>query len=244
VAIQFSPELAELCGIHVGDGYLRGKDHRKELDISGNIEERDYYDRHVKKLIENIFKISIKCKLFQPRNTYGFVIRNEQIIEFLHELGFPYGNKSTIIKVPNWILKSKDKNMIAKFLRGLFDTDGCLHFWKRNKGKYTQFKKDHNYYPIIKFTTVSKSLAEDIITLLKKLNFGKTGFYSYKPKKKTENIKYTVTLYGTDKTNRFFEIIGSKNPVKLSRFELWKKIGYCPANSTLVQRLEMLKKAV
>ena len=38
--IHISPELAEICGIHAGDGYLRGKDHRKELDISGNIEEK------------------------------------------------------------------------------------------------------------------------------------------------------------------------------------------------------------
>ena len=80
--------------------------------------------------------------------------------------------------------------------------------------------------------------------LLEKLEFGKVGFYSYKPKKQTENIKYTVTIYGPNKANKFFELVGSKNPVKSSRFLLWNKIGHCPANSTLAQRLEMLKKDV
>jgi len=53
-----------------------------------------------------------------------------------------------------------------------------------------------------------------------------------------------ATLYGKNKTNKFFKEIGSKNPVKLSRFLVWKKLGYCPANTTLKQRLELLKTPV
>lgn len=242
--IRRSPELSEICGIHAGDGYLRGKDHRKELDISGNIEEKDFYDLHVTELFKKVFEININCKLFQPRNTYGFVIRDKNIIEFRHNLGFPYGPKSTIVAIPEWIFKSSNKEIKTRFLRGLFDTDGCLHFWKRNKGKYGFFKKEHNYYPIIKFNTVSKKLNDQVRKLLKELEFGKIGEYIYKPKTLNENIRYVLTLYGPVKAIKFFELIGSKNPVKLSRFLLWKKIGHCPANSTLVQRLEMLKKEV
>jgi hypothetical protein len=63
-AFELSPELAEICGIHAGDGYLRGKDYRKELDISGNIEEKDYYDFHVKKIFKKAFNIDVQCRLF------------------------------------------------------------------------------------------------------------------------------------------------------------------------------------
>lgn len=45
--IKINIELAEICGIHVGDGYLRNDGRRREFDISGSIEEKEYYDWHV-----------------------------------------------------------------------------------------------------------------------------------------------------------------------------------------------------
>ncbi|MDP2906846.1 MAG: hypothetical protein Q8O03_02800 [Nanoarchaeota archaeon] len=45
-------ETAEICGIHAGDGYLRNDGRRRELDISGNVEEQTYYDNHVIPLFE------------------------------------------------------------------------------------------------------------------------------------------------------------------------------------------------
>ena len=42
MTFELSPELAEICGIHAGDGYLRSNEHRIELDISGNVEEKEY----------------------------------------------------------------------------------------------------------------------------------------------------------------------------------------------------------
>jgi len=48
-------------------------------------------------------------------------------------------------------------------------------------------------------------------------------------------------LYGYDKVNKFFQEIGSKNPVKISRYKVWKKLGHCPANTSLEQREEILK---
>jgi len=37
------------------------------------------------------------------------------------------------------------------------------------------------------------------------------------------------------------KIVGSKNPVKLSRYLVWKKFGYCPTGLTLKQRENLLK---
>lgn len=239
--IDYSPEFAEICGIHAGDGYLRGKDHRNELDISGNLEEKEYYENNLSALFRKVFDIEIICKHFPSRNTYGFVVRDKNIVEILHDAGFPYGNKSTIVKIPEFVLNSEDSEIHASFLRGLFDTDGCVHFWKRNKGKYGEFKKNHHYYPIIKFTTVSIKLSEGIKTLLEKMGFQKIGYYIYTPKKQKENKKYTLTLYGPEKVEKFFNIIAPKNPVKISRYLLWKKLGHCPPYSTYKERLETLK---
>jgi intein/homing endonuclease len=239
--LPLNNQLAEICGIHSGDGYLRGEGKRWELDISGNVEEKNYYDYNVKLLFESFFKIKINCRIFNSRNTYGFVIRDREIIKFVHNLGFPYGNKSTTVKVPNFILNSNNKEIIKSFIRGLFDTDGCISFRKRTQGKYSEFKRVHHYYPVIKFSSVSKQLIQNLTILLQKLEYDKIKFYIYKPKKKTENLRYIIVLYGDDKSNKFLKEIKPKNPVKLSRFLLWKKIGFCPANLTYNQRLEMLK---
>ncbi|MBM3234256.1 hypothetical protein FJZ19_04150 [Candidatus Pacearchaeota archaeon] len=240
--IQITPEVAEICGIHSGDGYLRGGDKRWEFDISGNVEEKDYYDFHVKPLFEKAFGIKVDCRHFPCRNTYGFVIRDKEIIKFIHELGFPYGNKSTTIRIPDEILNSRNIEIKRKFLRGLFDTDGCVHFKKRDqKEKYNNFKKTHHYYPTISFVTVSKKLNEDLVKLLMELGFENFGNYQYISKKPNESKRYQLVIYGVDYLNKFFEEIGSENPVKLSRFLLWKKQGYCPTNSTYLERTEMLK---
>src|SRR3989344_521493 len=243
--MKVTPELAEVCGIHAGDGYLRGGEkNRWELDISGNVEEKEYYDLHVKKLLKIIFGIKIHCRLFPARNTYGFVIRDKSIIKFMHDLGFPYGAKSISVKIPNKIMSSNDSNLLSRFLRGLFDTDGGVHFRKSYGKTYTEFKKTHNHYPIIRFTTISRQLYDHIKKSLEILGFGKVGEYSYIPKKPNENKVYEVTLYGPEKTERFFNIVSPKNPTKLSRFLLWKKIWHCPSHLTHAQRKEMFKKPV
>ena len=66
---NLSENLAEICGIHAGDGYLRNDGKRIELDISGNMEEKEFYDKHVIPLFSKFFKMKIKGKYFYSRNT-------------------------------------------------------------------------------------------------------------------------------------------------------------------------------
>lgn len=238
--LKLTPKLAEACGIHAGDGYLRNDGRRRELDISGNIEEKEYYNNHIIPLFEKLFNIKIIPKFFPSRNTYGFVIRDLQIIEFFHSLGFPYGKKSTIVQIPSFILQNENKLFHTKFIRGLFDTDGCLYFSRRKKGKYKAFKKTYNYYPVISFSSVSKNLIKETIQLLELLHFQKINYCTYNSKNPNENISNKIYIYGENKLNRFIKIIGIKNVVKLSRYQIWKKFGFCPPNITLKQRKNIL----
>lgn len=113
--LEMSPDLAEICGIHAGDGYLRNQGHHRELDISGNVEEKEYYDSHVVPLFERFFGLRIVARFFPGRNTYGFVVRDKAVIEFMHSMGFPYGEKSKTVRIPSFILESTDLRLSYSF---------------------------------------------------------------------------------------------------------------------------------
>lgn len=231
-------ELAEICGIHAGDGYLRNSP-GSELDISGNVQEKEYYDNHVIPLFSDYFDIDITPKFFKGRNTYGFVIRDRKIVEEMHKMGFPYGAKSLIVRVPKAILIA-DEGAKTSFLRGLFDTDGCLTFDKRYKGKYRKFKLTYHYYPRIMLGTVSKPLFEGIKTLLEELEFGfKT--YLYKGTGKCNDC-HRVWIYGNTNLERWINEIGPKNNMKRLRYDIWKEHGFCPPNLTLQDMKDIINK--
>jgi hypothetical protein len=231
-------ELAEICGIHAGDGYLRNDGQRKELDISGAYDEREYYDNHVIPLFNKVFDLNIKGRFFPSRSTYGFVIRDSKVIEFMHDIiGFPYGSKSLIVDVPHFI--KKDASLIPNFLRGYFDTDGCLNFSKKC-GQYSEFKKTRHYYPRLVFITISPNLSKSLQAI-----FSLTGWvftnYTYRSKRLNEHLRYKVDINGEYALRRWMSVVGIKNQSKYSRFLIWNKFGFCPPNTTFDQRQKILK---
>ncbi|MFA7708254.1 MAG: LAGLIDADG family homing endonuclease [Candidatus Pacearchaeota archaeon] len=235
--INITPEIAEICGIHAGDGYLRCREGNKgEVQICGSLEEKEYYNNHVIPLLNNLFNLSINGKTFS--STYGFVCYNRLVRETFLELGFPQGKKSDSVRVPKIILDSKNKELFCRFLRGIFDTDGNLSFRKSYAG-INKFNIKYNQYPTIRLTTISKFLAEDIIRMLHELDI-LFFYFNHDTKKENEKRKYLITISGIDGLEKWMELIGMKNPVKLSRYLVWKKFGFCPTNLTLKQREEIL----
>ena len=239
--IEITPELAEIIGIYVGDGYLRYEGRRKELDISGSYEEKVYYDNHVIPLFNQEFNLSIKGRFFPSRRTYGFVIRDRFVINKFKEFGFPSGKKSLSVTIPQFILSSKNSEVKPRFIRGLFDTDGCLSFINRSGYKtYSEFKRTYNYYPTITINSISKKLIISLIKLLEDFDFTyHTAKYTYK--EKNWNTKYTIFLSGIFNLSNWIDKINIKNPVKMSRYLVWKKFGFCPTNIDYNQRINILK---
>ena len=237
--IEITPELAEICGIHAGDGYLRLRERNKgEVDISGDLEEKEYYDNNVIPLFNKVFCLDIKGRNFS-RGTYGFVTYQKKVRDSLVSLGFPGGKKSKLVKVPELIIKNNNDEIYCAFLRGLFDTDGHLGF-RKMYGKYSIFKTKYHHYPTINLTTVSNYLFEDVCFMLSKLGI---EYFStnYQPKKIGESKKYIIVINGVNRLNKWIDLIGSKNPVKYSRYLIWKRFGFCPTNTTLKEREDILK---
>ncbi|MFA6064777.1 MAG: hypothetical protein WCW44_00725 [archaeon] len=235
---EMTPDLAEICGIHAGDGYLRRRGSKFELDLSGNVDEKEYYDNHVVPLFERTFGIKIKPRFFYPRNTYGFLICKREVCEFIHSFGFPYGKKTLTVGVPKQIFESKNIEIIYGFIRGVFDTDGTLSFRKRGGSKYSEIHKKRHTYSYLKLSVCSKSLRDGVGLLLMQ-----TGFqfaFSQTKETATENIAYNLTLQGDQNLILWMRNIGFKNPVKTNRYLIWKTYGFNPPYITLEQQKEIL----
>ena len=236
--IEMTPELAEIFGIHAGDGYLRKRGGKGEIDISGSLEEKEYYDNHVVPLFNKIFNLKVKGRYFS-RGSYGFVIYSKKLAEFFNSFGFPYGKKSLSVSVPEAILRGGNKKIYSGFLRGLLDTDGHIGF-KKSYGKYSLFKRKHHHYPLINLTTVSKFLAKDTCFMLNGLGI-KHFVFSYQPKDPRDSYKYVIIISGVERIKKWMQLVGSKNSVKFTRYLIWKKFGFCPTHTTLKQRKDLLK---
>lgn len=241
---EITPELAEVCGIHAGDGYLRNDGEHVELDISGHInEDRFYYNEHVAPLFSKLFGLKLSPRAFPSRRTYGFVIRKRKIVRYFHEfLDFPYGAKTHTVMAPQVIIKSRDKEVYAGFLRGLFDTDGCLNFRKSFGGTYKNmtFKRTHRTYPRILLSTTSENLAIGARKMLDFLGIH-NRIVTYTPSMKNETVRFRVLVRGKRELQKWMVTIGSKNPVQITRYDLWKKFGFYLPNTTVDERIQMLK---
>jgi len=236
---EMTPDLAEICGIHAGDGYLRCRNGNNfELDISGNVDEKEYYDNHVVPLFERTLEIKLNPRFFYPRNTYGFLICRRKVCEFIHSIGFPYGKKTLTVEVPKQILESRNLDVTYRFLRGVFDTDGTVSFKKRGGSGYKEIFKKRHTYPTIKLSVCSKNLRDGVGLLLMK-----TGFqfaFSQVRKNLKENESFIIELEGDQNLILWMQNIGFKNPVKENRFLIWKKHGFNPPYLSFEQQKEIL----
>lgn len=235
--MQLTPELAEVCGIHAGDGHLRKN--RVEFEVSGGLDEKDYYDFHVVPLFKKAFGIEIHPRFMKSKGTYGFSSANKKINDFLVCAGFPRGNKSLTVKIPDAILNSDSSKIRRAFLRGLFDTDGCISFINKSYNS-DSFKKYNNFYPRIGISTISETLANNVKLLLDKEQLHCT-LHSKQPKDISNNKKFIIQVLGELNVEKWMGIIGSNNPSKLSRYNIWKLFGFCPSRTTYAERVNILK---
>ena len=208
---KLNSKIAELIGMHVGDGTLYKTKSCLVWEIRGSLYEKEYYI-HVKKLLESIFK----GELFNPKyrsggknGCFGIQSSNRKVTSFFLEYGFKPGCKTYSVDIPTYIKKS-NKRIQFSFIRGLFDTDGYLRFERINKNdKYT--------YPKIEFCFASINLRDDLYFLLRNL-----GYTPHKWGKKY----YSLCLAGRTNLKKFMKEVAPKNAKHLNKYFFWKKHGY------------------
>lgn len=162
-------DLAELCGIHAGDGWLGSGTY--EVGYGTSIKEEAYFQR-VFNLYDKVFdfKRNAKYRILRrgaPYNSIELRIASKQIQNFLIKLGFPKGEKLRKLRIPKCAYKNVET--MRAFLRGLNDTDGTLH-WR---------KSVNNFYLIISWLTASEPFAFQVKTLLEKLGYRPSIYFRH-----------------------------------------------------------------
>ena len=223
INITNNEKLAELIGILLGDGNLNKKSNC--ITIVGSLEEFDYYNNYLMPLIKSLFSINPKLRKRNDRNAIYIDFNSKEVMNYLSkEVGLIRGNKR-YAHIPEMIMKNVQ--LIPHFLRGLFDTDGCLKFSKQTR--------ESNYYPRIQFCFSDVPFAYEVISLLKKVGF-KIG--SWKDSRFNGLIFYQIS--GNKNLERWMKTIGCNNPVQKTKYLIWKKYGFYVPRSSLKSRIESL----
>ena len=216
----------ELVGIILGDGSIWNYPlHRVYgLEISGNAEEdKEYFNKisgFIEKMIGKKPRISIRD---QKLGKYlRLVIYDKKFVDYLiNDVGIPYKNKTFKAFIPPKFLDWKYSKHI---LRGLFETDGSLYFSKVS---------GVSSYPRVEIKTSSKELANQISDILKRKAF--------KPHKRTNKSDKTVGVYisGPVMLEKWIKEIGFGSTKNLTKYILWRKLGYYIPRISLKERLKL-----
>ena len=202
VPIKITKELAEEIGMQFGDGFLSAK--KYDYRLKGNPKnEKEYYSEVIKPLFKELYNINVNLKEF--KRSFGFEVYSKALWEFkVKVMGIKPGKKDGI-RFPE-ILKISNKKILGAFLRGLFDTDGCVSF----KSKYGY----KNYYPTIEISLTSKDLIKDVAEILFMFGFNPCVFF---------NERYgRIAIRGIGAFRRYEEFIGWSSPKNLNKVNEWK----------------------
>lgn len=196
-------QLAEILGIMLGDGCLyEDKKNKFHTIICFHLEEILYSD-YVINLFSNYFDYSFS-KTFLKNE---ILVRNvsKYVGLSLIDSGLIPGNKiKNKLDVPKLIFSKKE--FMISFIRGLFDTDGCIY----NKyGDYLQ----------IQFKLGSNGIILSTYKLLILLGFHPTKIQLENLKKGT--VAWKFYLSRQQEIHDFFRIIKPANQKHQLRYKKW-----------------------
>ena len=136
-----------------------------------------------------------------------------------------YGRKAEKVEIPSKYMKW---NYCKHIIRGIFESDGCLYFSKSKVFKYPT-------YPRIEIKTLSKKLANQLFTILKRNNF--------KVNKRTNRSDGTTNVYlsGDAMLEKWLNKIGFSSHRNLTKYLLYKKLDYYIPKISYKERLVLLK---
>lgn len=196
VLTELTEEFALIMGYLVGDGCLT-----RHNNIMFSSKDDDIIER-----FKNFFNNKLGMKVVQ-KNNIDYVVSGMYVREYFNQLGLKqvdsYGKE-----IPKCILESP-KNIVASFIRGLFDTDGSV------TGEF------------VEFCTSSQRMSKQLQVVL--LNFGIVSRRRIKFNNRFKTNSYIISITGKDR-EKFFEEIGfsckRKQDILVEKIKQAKERGY------------------
>lgn len=203
-------KLAYLCGVFAGDGSISYRKNKNEylLKCVGNPkDEKSFYIEIVKPFFKETFLSDINVRMMDSETTFGFSFYSKQLVNYLtNTIGLPLGKKYSNLKIPE--IFKKDKGLLTNFIKGVFDTDGCICFKKKYKQK--------PYYPVISISSKSRLFVSEIAKFLKDTGFRVYETYDYRRVDKRANEGFTeisrIELNGVYNLRLWISTIGFYSP--------------------------------
>lgn len=153
-SIDKSGDWAELVGITLGDGNIFRFPRTERLVIACNSKDGKYV-RHIANLVKKIFKKKPQIKKCKSTNCIHIKLYQCHLSK---RLQMPPGDKiNNNVAIPKGICR--DKNLLTRCLKGLFETDGSFTIDKKN------------YTRVIEFKNMSRFLLKGVYLGLKGLNY-------------------------------------------------------------------------
>jgi len=117
-----SEDLAEFCGVMLGDGHIG----TAQIFITVNIKTDWQYVGYLQDLLERLFQFTPRATNANHESVVDLYLTSAYLVGRLHEIGLYSSNKvRDQVGVPEWIFGATEYQ--RGFLRGFFDTDGSIY---------------------------------------------------------------------------------------------------------------------
>ena len=189
--------LAEFIGIFLGDGSFGS---RYQVAMSWNHRCEEPYARHIQKMVHKLFGLDSRIRVRKKYGSAEVIIDSSNMVDYLKKLiGIKAGGKKKSFKLPAWL--SRNKRYKIGFLRGLFDSEGCIY-----KHRYYSNAKAYSYAKI-----AVTNYCDRILSV----------FQHFLKSVKIDSVKYRnrIHIYSNADTKRFFALVGSNNSKNIIRFK-------------------------
>ena len=152
--------LAEEVGLHLGDGSMNYYNNKGLYQLRGHIiDDQEHYQLRIKWIYKKLFNIDLNLRKMPSCGVYGFQIWSNELVKFKEEfLGLPLGKKIEF-GIPKEIIDNL--GFSKSFLRGYFDTDGCV----------VRTNNNGTIYPRLEMKISPSPMQEQFIAILKDMSF-------------------------------------------------------------------------
>ena len=233
MVLEMSEELAEFVGVLLGDGSIgRYTSHpngsvktQYRIKVTGHsTEDLPYFKDYVSPLMTRILGKEPLLRFKSNEQTVELLLFGRQFYGPLIQLGLKPAPKRDNAVIPEFIAAN---GFESDFIRGLFDTDGCLVFDKQHT--------NHYYYPRLEIKLLPSPMRDQFIQMLQQV-----GFKIMLHPKLPSDAVVRVQINGEAQLVRWVSSIGFNNPRHKTKYLMWEKLGHCPPHTTLQDRIDML----